>query len=539
MDTLKPSPGILLNPAHPLARNLIGCWLLNEGGGARIYDRSTSGNTGTLQVNTCFGPGRFGTGLLFDGSGDYVALGSVTGVRATIALWCKPVNDASTKGLYGYSAGGVSRLDLDIENNMVCWTGVNNWSVKWQLSAAIDPTQWCHICVQCGTGGARLYVNGRLAESDPDEYCFDSWAATAHRIGWDYHAATDQYFNGTIDHVLMYNRTLSAGEIAQLYNEPFAMFRSSERRRLASVAGRTYRLLSGTITATTSLTATASVIRRLQGVSAAHAELSGRLSLAGIVDLSGRIEATTGASLSLSVSRERSPAAETRTRTPWRREVLFNGATSSALGFGTALTRGWFWTRPSGCSAVYRGRSLAEIDFADPICILDANAFVVTIPSHIHHKPGLSCCYVVRRLNSRGHIERTTSGAVRLHLDPDGQQAKPESNPVLALCARLIAANRVRLFWLYCPVHQQSPAAAFSVYWDRGTGHIDWSRPLADVAYKGHLFHQYDSNSLEAGRYTFAVQSRSASDAGSPAVSVISIQIPHSTCPSIPIIGAV
>ena len=33
-----------LNMAHPLARGLVGCWLLNEEGGLRAFDSSPYGN---------------------------------------------------------------------------------------------------------------------------------------------------------------------------------------------------------------------------------------------------------------------------------------------------------------------------------------------------------------------------------------------------------------------------------------------------------------------------------------------------------------
>jgi hypothetical protein len=539
MNTLKPLPGMLLNPAHPLAHNLIGCWLMQEGAGNKVYDGSPKRNTGTLQGNTHFGPGRFGTGLLFDGAGDYVTIGNATGTRATVAFWCRSVNDASTKGLYGYrdSAGG-SRLDLDIRNGSVYWTGVYNWVVKWELSASIDPTQWCHICVQCGIGGAKLYVNGRLAASDSDEYCFSSWVASNHRIGWDYHAASDCFFNGTIDHVVMYNRTLSAGEIAQLYSEPFAMFRTSDRCKPASAAGTAGQLLSGSVAATSGLSADISVRRGMSGTCAASAAVSGQLSLLGIVDLAGEVKATAGSTASLSTRCAQRVGADAETRTPWLTDVLFNGATSRAFQFRTTLTRGWFWTRRTGCSAVYRGRSLEEIDFTHPVCVIDADAPVAAIPPHVRHQRGLSYCYVVRRFNSRGHAERTTSAAVQLRLEARGGQCSPSPNPVSGLSTRLLAGNRVRLSWLYCPVNQEAAPAVFHVYWDHGTGQLDGSHPLATVAYEGRALHQFCSDSVEAGTYTFVVRSRSSSGVDCPALSATSVQVPQMTSPTVQIMGA-
>jgi len=44
----KPMYGVLLNPYHPLARGLVGCWLFNEGGGNSVFDLSGYGNHGML-----------------------------------------------------------------------------------------------------------------------------------------------------------------------------------------------------------------------------------------------------------------------------------------------------------------------------------------------------------------------------------------------------------------------------------------------------------------------------------------------------------
>ena len=44
----KPYRGIQLNRQHPLARGLVGCWLVNEGTGDKVFDYSGNGNNGIL-----------------------------------------------------------------------------------------------------------------------------------------------------------------------------------------------------------------------------------------------------------------------------------------------------------------------------------------------------------------------------------------------------------------------------------------------------------------------------------------------------------
>jgi len=48
VPVLKPVRGIRLNKSHPLARGLVGYWLLNEGSGNKVFDLSGNGKTGTI-----------------------------------------------------------------------------------------------------------------------------------------------------------------------------------------------------------------------------------------------------------------------------------------------------------------------------------------------------------------------------------------------------------------------------------------------------------------------------------------------------------
>ena len=111
MPVLKPIRGIRQNKSHPLARGLVGYWLLNEGTGEKAFDLSDNGNTGTLQGDTHFVPGKFGSALDLDGTGDYVSCGVASNFnitdQITMAAWVS-VDDFSTdRWIGGVSAGGI------------------------------------------------------------------------------------------------------------------------------------------------------------------------------------------------------------------------------------------------------------------------------------------------------------------------------------------------------------------------------------------------------------------------------------------------
>jgi len=75
--TIKPMTGQLPNYSHPLAQNLVGCWVFNMRYGplGAVQDLSGRGNHGVLLADaqtTLVGP--FGYALTLDGVGDYVSV---------------------------------------------------------------------------------------------------------------------------------------------------------------------------------------------------------------------------------------------------------------------------------------------------------------------------------------------------------------------------------------------------------------------------------------------------------------------------------
>jgi hypothetical protein len=218
-------------------------------------------------------------------------------------------------------------------------------------------------------------------------------------------------------------------------------------------------------------------------------------------------------------------------RTPWLRDVLFNGATSNAFQLGTVLTRGWFWTRRAGCSAIYQGGSAADIDLANSICAVEADARIAAVPSSVRHKPGLSYCYVVRRFNACGSIERTESATVRLRLDSNGRRCLPVPNPICELSARVLSGNGVALSWLYSPLAQETPPAVFHVLWDGEPS------PLAVVPYIGPKLYSCRTAPLPQGDYVFVIRSKSLAGAENPVAPAVTVQVRQAACQPIQIVG--
>ena len=230
-QTNKPPLGSLINWAHPLAKGLVGCWLMNEGSGNRISDLSGNGNNGTLigaNGLPTWVPGRSGPALSFDAVDDYAIVPHSSslnlGNTVTFASWIYPTSFTGYRTVVAkaYSVfwfgldGGSGRIQL--------WVG----NVANQSDGAVQLNKWSYIAATWNGTTINYYING-LYDS------FDSNANSATTnllnmyIGADREGVTDPtyFFPGLIDIVHIYNRALLAQEIWQLYAFPYAMF---ERR---------------------------------------------------------------------------------------------------------------------------------------------------------------------------------------------------------------------------------------------------------------------------------------------------------------------
>jgi len=162
--------------------------------------------------------GKFGKGFSFDGDGDWVDVGRDSSLNLktslTLSVWVKPATitggllQAFTKS-GGYYWIGTS----DANARFLIYTG-NNDDLTGGIS--LTTTGWHHIAGTWNNANntMRLYVNGVLDNTSVTSGDISDSASAILRMGGD----TGSVFNGTIDEVMIFNRSLSASEIMGLYN---------------------------------------------------------------------------------------------------------------------------------------------------------------------------------------------------------------------------------------------------------------------------------------------------------------------------------
>jgi len=222
----------------------------------------------------------------------------------------------------------------------------------------------------------------------------------------------------------------------------------------------------------------------------------------------------------------------------FRKDAIFNGMTSNAFKVGTVLSLGWFWARIGGCCVLYRGDSIWRVDLEGVIAVANKDAGQIEVPVSVRQEKGTSYYYVLRWINCLGEEEKSFSAVGRVAIDDSGEVAEPRPNELLWLQARCVDSGQVELLWFYNPVCQETEPDYFGLYWDGGTGWIDYDDAIGTVAYAGRRFYRYLAGPFEQGEYIFGVRAETGGGAGSKRGSEVMIQLDGANPDSVSIITA-
>lgn len=210
----------------------IAWWKFDEGQGYQAKDASGNGNNGALTGfptdNSEWVTGKWNKGLTFDGSTDYVLMGSSAGSNAstqdhTYSAW---VYRTKQDCLYcwitnnGDNANGSS---LVVNGNKIGYF-YNGGNAVTYGKTDVAANAWHHIAVvySSTTNKATFYLDSK---SDGVSSALGAWSASSGPVVIGRWGGNDQhYFGGRIDDVRIYNYALSVEQIKQVYNNGAAAY---------------------------------------------------------------------------------------------------------------------------------------------------------------------------------------------------------------------------------------------------------------------------------------------------------------------------
>ena len=205
----KPRLGRVLNKRHPLAKGLVGAWLMNEGAGDTVFDLSGRCNNGTIN-----GADWVPKGLDFvAANSDWVDFAtSPTYTDISFSTWIR--RDAAQIGNLMKGAGIFTYVTVDeVTHKFSVYDGVS-----WRRAPGINLNAWNHLVFtfKGNIKELKIYVNGINGYSGTSGTYVNGNFTQFGKGNW--------YLNSKVANTYIYNRAISSSEILYLYHNPYAMF---------------------------------------------------------------------------------------------------------------------------------------------------------------------------------------------------------------------------------------------------------------------------------------------------------------------------
>ncbi len=198
--------------AQPCSK-AVGCWKFDEGTGTTAYDSSPYGNTGTLTNGPTWASGKYGNGIQFDGSNDYIEVVNASSLNITansisIEAWIKSASPqvflpvvckgtifgASTDSYYLRLGGAVP--DFGVYTSSL---------VQLNSGSLLNNSAWHHVIGVYNSTHMSVYVDERFVSRIAQTGNINPVLISLKIGGWP---TQGHYFNGTIDEVRIYNRAI-------------------------------------------------------------------------------------------------------------------------------------------------------------------------------------------------------------------------------------------------------------------------------------------------------------------------------------------
>jgi chitodextrinase len=210
------SAPVVVNVSNVTPPGLVAAYSFDESSGNTVNDSSGFANTGTISGATRL-PGKFGSGLFFDGKTSVVtvpdsnSLDLTTGM--TLEAWVKPdvldtwesllfkeTTNNDVYSLYASTDAGAPQAQIFTAGASQPVTG----------PSALPLNAWSYVTATYDGSNIRLYVNGTQVASVPQTGPISTSNGVLH-MGTN--SVFHEYYTGEMDEVRIYNRALSATEI--------------------------------------------------------------------------------------------------------------------------------------------------------------------------------------------------------------------------------------------------------------------------------------------------------------------------------------
>lgn len=218
-------------PVRDLADGLVAYFAFDEGAGTIATDASGNGRDGQLTGGTSIGDGRFARGIRL-AAGDFVAVPSFPAATAsfTIATWVRLSSDqlamdnetwVAIAGTEDFRTGG---WQLNIDNRLphprldFAYWSAPLMGYLFVECECVETARWIHLAavVDADANVVTLYKDGRIGDQETRPSDISVGDSTLYLGRWNMNG---RLLSGDLDDVAVWNRALTADEIATLFTE--------------------------------------------------------------------------------------------------------------------------------------------------------------------------------------------------------------------------------------------------------------------------------------------------------------------------------
>ena len=189
-----------------------------------------TGNGSTQKIT-----GYIRKGAAFNGSSSYINLGDptdgITTANYSISLWIKTTSTSQTYIISKYLTDGLNSTDIFRVRNL------SDGTINFRTSLSTTPNSrditstssvnngvWNHVLITVTPSTSKLYINGSQEGGDSVVGTARAPSAVSRSVTVGRHDGGDNYFNGSIDQVRIFDKALDEtndGEVTTLYNEDY------------------------------------------------------------------------------------------------------------------------------------------------------------------------------------------------------------------------------------------------------------------------------------------------------------------------------
>lgn len=230
-------PTFLIGNEESRPPSLVGYWKFDEGSGTVTSDNSGNGNTGTLVNGPTWVDGKCGNAVSGDGVDDYVEIAENTDLNPhtsdwTVSAWVNIARLGSDTSVPGFVVLGKRQTEYDssltlIVSDQTSETSPARFAFIWDghntIGGSVTPLMnvfgWHFVAGVRRGGELYVYVDGvGYGPNNAPGSGFDGFSSTTDvnsstPIHLLHHGAWNQYYQGVIDEVKIYNYARTAEEI--------------------------------------------------------------------------------------------------------------------------------------------------------------------------------------------------------------------------------------------------------------------------------------------------------------------------------------